>query len=296
MNNLILLDPYIIERDGPVPPVVWDVDAARNVRYEDIKADRYDECIEFLRANHLGSETLCRAVRLVDDGASADEMCTMWRFLLADECSVAMIDQTSDRIVAVAIMKIMWRSDHSWSFWRLMAPLRPDSGCAKIVGFQCEFMKYSLRLRELLPTEQTLHLFAVAVARDRKGRRLKEQMLLQAYKVARSVGVQSMLWICTSRNDRERALRVGLELIDEKGYGTYTDDGGRAVFQRLDVGEFYAGLFGVGVSKRAATSLGDYLFPEYPWVDENGKVVPGVIDEEESQRRAKSVFACGDEA
>lgn len=112
MNNLILLDPYIIERDGPVPPVIWDVE--RGLSYEDIKADRYDETIEFLRQNMFNHHTLCRAVKLSRDTASAEEMCKLFRFLLAEECSIAAIDVETNNIIAVAIMKIMWKEDFSW--------------------------------------------------------------------------------------------------------------------------------------------------------------------------------------
>lgn len=80
---------------------------------------------------------------------------------------------------------------------------------ANIMGFQCEFMKYSKGLHTL-KTDLTMHYFMVAVARQAKGRLLKEDILLNAFKIARSVGVDSVTYICTSRNDQERAKRVGL--------------------------------------------------------------------------------------
>lgn len=79
---------------------------------------------------------------------------------------------------------------------------------ANIMGFQCEFMKYSTGL-QALKTDLTVHYFMVAVARSAKGRLLKEDILLNAFKIARSVGVDSVTYICTSRNDQERARRVG---------------------------------------------------------------------------------------
>lgn len=112
MNNLILLDPYIIERDGPVPPVIWDVD--RGLSYEDIKLDRYDETIEFLRRNLLNYQTLFRSAGLGKSSEAAEEMCQLFRFLLAEECSIAAIDVETGAIVGVAIMKIMWEDDFSW--------------------------------------------------------------------------------------------------------------------------------------------------------------------------------------
>lgn len=112
MNNLILLDPYIIERDGPVPPVIWDVD--RGLSYEDIKADRYEETITFMRQHFFNFHTLCRSAGLRKDDKAADEMCQLMRFLLAEECSIAAIDVETKAIVGVVIMKIMWEEDLSW--------------------------------------------------------------------------------------------------------------------------------------------------------------------------------------
>lgn len=264
MNNILLLDPYIIEREGPVPPVVWNIDIARRLRYEDIKEDRYEEAIDFLISDHFPYETLSRCVRLPSDADSLGEMVALMRFLLRDECSMAAIDERTDRICGVAIMKIMQRADWSWPFWRLLGPRRDGSGCESIVGFQCEFMKYSKRLHQQLDTECTVHLFAVANARERKGDLLKEQLLLQTYRLARSVGATACTWIATSRNDQERALRVGMRYIDQMNYGHHRDDKGRVVFERLDAGEHHAGMYGWQCAKgKVAMSLGDYLFPEY---------------------------------
>lgn len=284
MNNLILLDPDIIERVDPVPPVIWD--DRYGLRYEDIKADRYEETIDFLCNNYFGYETLSRSVGLSNDPVELRDMCNLFRFLLREECSIAMIDSETERIVGVAIMKIMWKSDFSWPFWKLLGRIsidnvteKPIAGCTKIVGFQCEFMKYSTQLHVMLDTTFAVHAFAVSLARHMKGRLLKEQLLLNAYKVARSVGATCFTWMCTSRNDQERALRVGLKKIDQKNFGTYTDALEQKIFTNLDPGEHYASLFGLPVGERAATSLGDYLFPEYEQLDENGIIVvnPGMI-------------------
>lgn len=264
MNSILLLDPYIIERDDPVPPVVWNVDSARGLRYEDVKADRYEEAIDFLISDYFPYETLSRCVRLSSDPDSLDEMIALMRFLLRDDCSIAAIDERTERICGLAVLKIMRRADWSWPFWRLLAPRRDGSGCEAIVGFQCEFLKYSKRLPELLDTTCTVHLFAVANARDRKGALLKEQLLLQTYRVARSVGATACTWIATSGNDQERALRVGMRTVDQKNYGHHRDGAGRVVFERLDAGEHHACLFGWPCPEgRVAMSLGDYLFPEY---------------------------------
>lgn len=111
MNNLILLDPFIIERDGPVPPIVWDVD--RGMSYEDIKLDRYEETIQFMRKHFFNYQTLFRSTGLGKNTEAAEEMCKLLRFLLADECSIAAIDVETKAIVGVVIMKIMWREDFS---------------------------------------------------------------------------------------------------------------------------------------------------------------------------------------
>lgn len=299
MNNLILLDPDIIERDGPVPAVVWDIDAKHHLRYEDIKADRYEEAIQFLRDNHFGGDILCRAVGLHHDEQSADEMADIMRFLLREECSIAMIDTSAENddnesannptaaqysplqhlqappeppppppkppIVGVAIMKIMTSgAERSWSFLRLLTPRRRDSGCTRIVDFVCEMIKYSTALRQLQSGDphRSVHLFACTIARHFKGALLKEQLLLNGIRLARSVGAQTFTWVCTSRNDAERARRCGLVEVEQKDYETYTDANGVPhVLSRRDPGEHYASLFAVrSLGPRAATSLGDYLF------------------------------------
>lgn len=258
MNNLILLDPTIIERDGPVPPIIWNIE--NDIRYEDIKLDRYEETIDFLCRNYFPYEVLSRSVRLSADPVALQLMCDRMRFLLRDECSMAAIDVKTDEIIGVAILKIMRADDLSWSFWRLLIPMECEP-VAKIMGFQCELIKYSTGLKEKFrgATDLTLNFFAVAVARERKGTLLKEALLLNACKIARSVGAQAVTYICTSRNDKERSRRVGFEQIDQKIYSSYTDKQGTKLFCNLGPGEYSADLFGCLIGPRAATSVGEYM-------------------------------------
>lgn len=89
---------------------------------------------------------------------------------------------------------------------------REKSGTSKIIDFYHDLVKYSPELHTILDTRVTVHVFAVAHGRDRKGRLMKEHLLLNAYKVARSVGATAFTWIATSNNDKERARRIGLKV------------------------------------------------------------------------------------
>lgn len=89
---------------------------------------------------------------------------------------------------------------------------RNNSGTAKIIEFYHDMVKYAPELHSTFDTRMTVNLFAAVISRDMKGQLLKERLLLNAYKVARSVGATSMMWICVSNNDQERARRVGLKV------------------------------------------------------------------------------------
>lgn len=102
---------------------------------------------------------------------------------------------------------------NSRAFIRLLTFARENSATAKIIDFYHELAKYSPELHTMLDTRVTLHIFAVAIPREMKGQLMKERLLLNAYKVARSVGATAMTWICTSNNDKERARRVGLKVL-----------------------------------------------------------------------------------
>lgn len=112
MNNLILLDPTIIERDTPVPPVIWNIE--NGIIYQDLKADLYEAAIDFLKENYFPYDTLFRAIDIVNDAEAMEAMCSIVRFLMKDECSMIAIDEATEEIVGVAIMKIMWEHDRSW--------------------------------------------------------------------------------------------------------------------------------------------------------------------------------------
>lgn len=58
----------------------------------------------------------------------------------------------------------------------------------------------------------SIHLNIVSIARRMKGKLFKEKVILNAAKIARSVGASTITYIATSNNDIERAKRVGLKV------------------------------------------------------------------------------------
>lgn len=113
--NLILLDPYIIERTEPLPPIIWNIE--NDITYQDLNDDWYEPVIEFLIQNYFPYETLCRSVKLSKNQQAIDEMCNKIRFLMKENCSMIAIDSSShnqNKIVGVVIMKIMREDDYSW--------------------------------------------------------------------------------------------------------------------------------------------------------------------------------------
>lgn len=59
----------------------------------------------------------------------------------------------------------------------------------------------------------SLHISIASIARDMKGKLFKEEIILNAAKIARSVGASTISYVATSNNDIERARRVGLKVF-----------------------------------------------------------------------------------
>lgn len=111
--NLILLDPYIIERTEPLPPITWNIE--NDIIYQDLNENWYELVIEFLIQNYFPYETLCRSVKLSKNQQAIDEMCNKIRFLMKENCSMIAIDKNNNtKILGVVIMKIMRKDDYSW--------------------------------------------------------------------------------------------------------------------------------------------------------------------------------------
>lgn len=113
--NLILLDPNIIERTEPIPPIIWNIE--NGIVYQDLNCNWYDMAIEFLTENYFPYETLCNAVKLSSNSVAHEEMCARIRFLMKENCSMVAIDRQTEQIVGVVILKIMRADDYSWFVW-----------------------------------------------------------------------------------------------------------------------------------------------------------------------------------
>lgn len=69
-----------------------------------------------------------------------------------------------------------------------------------------------LHSNEAAIVDVLLHIPIVSIARNMKGKLFKEDIILQAAKIARSVGAKSISYVATSNNDVERARRVGFKV------------------------------------------------------------------------------------
>lgn len=112
MINLILLDPTIVIRDTPIPPVIWYEN--NDIIFQDLKYDRFDEAIQFMVENYIPFDTLCRSINLVKNLEWTEEICERIRFMLKDDCSIIAVEKNSNRIVGVVVMTIMRQEHRSW--------------------------------------------------------------------------------------------------------------------------------------------------------------------------------------
>lgn len=97
---------------------------------------------------------------------------------------------------------------------------------------------------------------------------MKENLFINAHKIARSVGAEAITYICTSRNDQERVKRIGLHPIAILGYNYYLDENDNKIFTNLDSGQHYSILAGVDVGPRQTTSAGNWFLNQINYVDE----------------------------
>lgn len=235
MINLILLDPTIVIRTTPIAPVIW---YERNgISFQDLKYDRFDEAIEFLKQNYIPYDTLCRSVDLTNRKDWIDEICAAIRFLLKNDCSIIAVEKSTNKIVGVVVMTVMRQEHRSWLdygthqssklnwvlflFWKFASEtlrlfwdffVRRTEITRKIFGFQCAVMQDYLHENKRAIVDVSLHISIASIARCMKGKLFKEDLILQAAKVARSIAANSISYIATSNNDIERGRRVGFKV------------------------------------------------------------------------------------
>lgn len=112
MINLIWLDPTIVIRTTPIPPVIWF--EQNGIIFQDLKYDRFDEAIEFLKENYIPYDTLCRSVDMVNHDNLIEELCERILFLLRNDCSIIAVEKATNKIVGIVVMTIMKQEHRSW--------------------------------------------------------------------------------------------------------------------------------------------------------------------------------------
>lgn len=148
-------------------------------------------------------------MNLINKPDDLDEFLIKVSEIIKDKCSIIAVDKDSNKIIGVVIMKVMSDNDFSWPLWKFLE--KKSKSVEKIYDFEYEFIKYS-KIKEFYNFEKSLHLFAVAIDRNMKSKLFKETLIIEAYKIARSLGVPLITFIASSRNDQERIKRIGWEV------------------------------------------------------------------------------------
>lgn len=241
MINLILLDPTIVIRNTPIAPVIWY--EQNGIIFQDLKYDRFDEAVQFLIENYIPYDTICRSMDLENNSDGIEEISEGIRYLLRNDCSIIAVERSSNQIVGVVVMMIMRHEHRSWLEQRLLHPtvelltriFRPSirlfwnflvnqsEVTRKVFGFQCNIMLDYLHGNRTAIVDVSLHISIASIARNMKGKLFKEEIILQAAKIARSVGATSISYIATSNNDTERARRVGFKVSQNNVCMSYSD-------------------------------------------------------------------------
>ncbi|CAD7087441.1 unnamed protein product [Hermetia illucens] len=127
---------------------------------------------------------------------------------MKDETSLLAIDDDTQEIVGVLVGKPMIRENWSWNFFRM---LLPTNYVSQIIGnFERDMVMAHVPNAEHRDPPSSYHVFAICLSPAYKGRNQKPRFLIDAYKVARSLGLPKLSFIGKSLNDQIRASRIGM--------------------------------------------------------------------------------------
>lgn len=134
----------------------------------------------------------------------------------------------------------MRRDISSWQFISMKAS---HSACLKsYIDMALKLVSKMVEIKNY-DTSCTMHLYVVAIHENKKFKWFKEDLILQAYKVTRSMNIPTMSIICESINDQERVKRVGMQCVGSLTYHDCVISSGQEnlkIFENLSKGQHSA--------------------------------------------------------
>lgn len=158
-------------------------------------------------------------------------------FLMNGKCSLVALNNLNE-IIGLVIMFPMRRDISSFQFISMKAGNCP---CLK------SYMDLTLNFVAILygnknyDSSCVMHIFLASIRHDHKFKWFKEELILEGYKIARSMSIPTLSAICESLNDQERVKRVGMQCVGSIPYDDFIANASDStLFRHLGKGQHSA--------------------------------------------------------
>ncbi|CAG5043896.1 unnamed protein product [Parnassius apollo] len=188
------------------------------LRFEDLQDTRYDEAIQLLENNYLTDEVTYRSVNIVSDKEGSDEFVNNARIWMKDKMSLAAVDEETNELIGVLIMRIQEKSSFSRTFSRVK--LTYNINYTNIMTFYNEIEK-PVNLYQLLDIRKYLKVYVVAVKTNFQHRGLVKKMLKSAISLSASANVPAIAGIFTAQRLQDIAEELGFVKLNEILYKNF---------------------------------------------------------------------------
>ncbi|XP_068623999.1 uncharacterized protein [Battus philenor] len=191
------------------------------LRFEDLQDVRYDEAVQLLEEHFLTEEVTYKSVNIIKNKEGTEEFLCNARIWMKDKMSIAAVNEESDELIGVLIMRIQEKSAFSRTFSRVK--LTYNLLYANIMTFYNEVEK-PVDLYDKLDVKKYLKIYALAVKRMYRHKGIAKEMLKSALSLAASAHVPAISGIFTACGNQRIAEELGFIKFNEIPYNKYLSD------------------------------------------------------------------------
>ena len=212
-----------------------------NYKIIDVNEKLHDKVAKFMLESFLNDE-LFKVLKVQEEPGIADDFLKLIKHVLLNDCSLMIVEEQTNEIKGVALLKWMTREWHSWMDWKLLIK------CEHLMDICVMILHCFESMQEKDPYNDSaidsLHIFSYHLCQEL----LDDEEFLQHFfnsicEVARHMHMPRVTYMCLHARDRAILEDCGFAEVTRIIYSLFVHKGRRPFDRLRDVNEMYGCLY-----------------------------------------------------
>lgn len=219
-------------------PIIWRR-ISEGIRIQDLQEDHFEETLDLIEKYYITEDLLFRNTDILNDLDSIKSFREKLLFTMKDRCSIIAVEESTEKVVGVLLLKAMKKSDYGCVFSRTQVG---EGKCYQSILIFLNRVNKSIDIFEHFNCEIYLRFYLICVKSEYRSKSIGFQLMDTGVIIANHLGIKVIMGIFDCYKLQRLARKLGMELLYEQEYTSWVDNTGELKFCDPGAGNYSCAL------------------------------------------------------